>query len=111
LLELQSDEVFFPIVKQLMDLRSGGDSVAMAATRAQVNAFYDKMEGILQHSRFLAGEYSYVDIAFIMAHYFAAYLGSDLGSEHDNLRQWRTRMTQRPAVHSVGLVPPAFAYP
>jgi glutathione S-transferase len=102
LLEHQSDEVFFPHVVRLMGLQ---DQLEGAAARAAIDAasrYYGEMERLLGDGReFLAGEYSFADIAFYMAALFGERQGAPLTSATPGLLQWRDRMSARPAVRSV----------
>jgi len=120
LLEHKSDEVFFPHVIRLMSLVTTPDAPEAAQAQAAATAYYDEMEAVLAGKQFLAETYSYADIAFFMAHYFAVLLRADLQPRHERLDAWRGRVYARPAVHGVintmsafisanRLPPPAFA--
>ena len=50
---------------------------------------------------FLAGGYSFADIAFYMAALFGERQGAPLTEATPRLLAWRERMTQRPAVRTV----------
>ena len=103
LLELKSDEVFFPHVVRLMGLQ---DSLGEAAAReaiAQLLRYYEAVDGMLEGSDYIAGEYTYADIAFYMAQIFAARLGAPMTGATPRLLAWRERLTTRPAVHQVVL--------
>lgn len=119
-LELKSDEVFFPHVVRLMRPIEGSDGSEAIKARSDVDAYHDQMETILDGRRYLAGTFSYADIAFFMAHYFAAWLGADLQAHHKRLDAWRRDLLVRPAFSAVAgamtgylatkrLQPPAFA--
>ncbi|MCC8960769.1 glutathione S-transferase family protein [Bradyrhizobium sp. Pear76] len=122
LVEHKSDEVFFPNIIRLMSLQGdlAGEDAVTACRRAQ--SFYDEIEGRLADSDFVAGDYSYADIALIMAHFFAVRLGADINESHHRFDAWRRRVSARPAVQQVlspmsdflrsrGLAPPAFCQP
>jgi glutathione S-transferase len=99
--ELKSDEVFFPHVIRLMGLQ---DSLGEAAAReaiAQLLKYYDEVDAMLESSDYIAGEYTYADIAFYMAQVFAARLGAPMTGATPRLLAWRERLTARPAVHQV----------
>jgi glutathione S-transferase len=64
LLELKSDEVFFAHIIRLMDLRKNLNAADVAAARQSVFAYYRETEAILADRQFLAGSFSYADIAF-----------------------------------------------
>lgn len=101
LAELTSDEVFFPNIVSLMPAgaqRVGPEGVA--AARAAIQAFYAKVESGLIDD-YLVGDYTYADIAFYMASYFAWFLGEPIPSNCARLLAWRERVGMRPAVQRV----------
>ncbi len=101
-MELKSDEIFFPHVIRLMALVRDPMGEEARAEKAAISAYYDEVEGLLATQSHMAGNsYSYADIAFIMAHYFAVFLGAELGADHTKLTDWRTRILTRPAVQKV----------
>ena len=101
LLELKSDEVYFPPIIRLMSLQeTPADPVAITA-RDTAARYYDEMEATLRDREFLGGAYSYADIAFYMAQLFGTRMGAPMTDAHPRLRQWRDRMTARPAVWQV----------
>jgi glutathione S-transferase len=103
-LEHGSDEVFFPHVIRLMGLRADPDPVAAPEwiqARAGIEAYYSRMEGQLAARAWLAGEYSYADVAFYMAQFFAARHTVPMGAAVPRLLAWRRRMAARPAVRPV----------
>jgi glutathione S-transferase len=101
LLELKSDEVFFPPVIRLMGLQDRlHDEAAVAACEASAR-YYGEMEGALTQSDYLAGAYSYADIAFYMAQVFAARMGAPMTDATPKLITWRERLSQRPAIRQV----------
>src|SRR5690349_14288606 len=67
LLELKSDEVFFAHIVRLMNLQKIPDAVAAAAAQESAFAYYREMETLLSDRQFLAGSFSYADIAFYLA--------------------------------------------
>ena len=95
LLEHKSDEVYFPHVVRLMsDPRAPGAHDATAR-------FYDEMEHTLGGGEWLAGTYSYADIAFYMAQLFGERMGTPMTDAHPRLQAWRDRMGARPPVRRV----------
>ncbi|MEZ0309576.1 MAG: glutathione S-transferase family protein [Ramlibacter sp.] len=102
LLEHRSDEVYFPHVIRLMGLQKNlGDEAAVAAIAAATR-YYEAMEAQLASSGdYLAGSYSFADIAFYMAALFGERQGAPLGAGTPRLLAWRDRMTERPAVRQV----------
>jgi len=100
LLEHKSDEVYFPHIIRLMGLQATPEDPAAVAARAAASAYYLEMEKLLAGREFLAGTYSFADIAFYMAQLFGARMGAPMTPE-TKLLQWRDRMTARPAVRRV----------
>lgn len=103
-LEHCSDEVFFPNVIRLMSLRGDPDPVdtpQWQQARAAIEAYYDAMEALLRDRRYLAGAFSYADIAFYMAQFFAARHTVPMTDAHPGLLAWRKRLFERPAVGKV----------
>jgi glutathione S-transferase len=100
-LEHASDEVFFPHVVRLMGLRALPDPVdspEWIQARQGLESYYARVERLLAGREYLAGEYSYADIAFYMAQFFAARHTVPMGAAHPELLAWRRRMAARPAV-------------
>ena len=95
LLEHKSDEVYFPHIVRLMS-----DPKAAGAHDAAFR-FYDEIERTLGDREWLAGSYSYADIAFYMAQLFGARMGAPMDTTHPRLLAWRDRMSARPAVAKV----------
>lgn len=103
-LELGSDEVFFPHVIRLMGMRAKPDPVdkpEWMQAREGIEAYYRSMEALLAEREWLAGDYSYADIAFYMAQFFAARHTVPMSAELGRLLGWRKRMFARPAVRQV----------
>ena len=101
LLEHKSDEVYFPPIVRLMGLQATPDDPAAVEARAAAASFSDEREKGLGTGEGLAGSYSYADIAFYMAQFFAARHTVPMTAEHSNLVAWRERMIGRPAVRTV----------
>lgn len=100
-LEHQSDEVYFPHIIRLMGLQKNlGDAVAIASIAAAA-AYYAEMERLLTTANWLAGDYSFADIAFYMASLFGERQNALITSATPRLLEWRERMTRRPAVMPV----------
>ena len=100
-LEHGSDEVYFPHVIRLMGLENTPDDPAAQAARHEAAQYYRRMERVLGDRAFLAGTYSYADIAFYMAQLFGARKGAPITKETPSLLAWRDRMSARPAVRKV----------
>jgi glutathione S-transferase len=82
LLELKSDEVFFPHVIRLMGLQKHLSEPAAQEAIAALHRYYGEMEVQLAGGEYLNGDYGYPDIAFFMAQLFAARLGAPIGAPH-----------------------------
>jgi glutathione S-transferase len=95
LLEHKSDEVYFPHIIRLM-----GDPKAPGAHDA-ASRFYEEMERTIGGQEWIAGAYSYVDIAFYMAQLFGERMGAPVAPGLTRLHAWRDRMSERPAVRQV----------
>jgi glutathione S-transferase len=100
-LELKSDEVYFPHVIRLMGLEAMPDDPAAVAAREAAARFTAVMEARLQTRDYLAGDFSYADIAFFMAALFGERKGAPLTATTPRLIAWRERMLARPAVRQV----------
>ncbi|WP_093177019.1 glutathione S-transferase family protein [Variovorax sp. YR266] len=100
-LEQKSDEVFFPNVIKLFGLQHDMQSAAAVAACAGCARFYEEMEGLLATREYLAGPYSFADIAFYMAYVFADRKGAGMTDATPRLLAWRTRVGDRPAVRAV----------
>jgi glutathione S-transferase len=99
-LEHRSDEVYFPHIIRLMSLQDVLTSAPAAAAIDAASRFYDEMDRRLENA-WLAGSYSYADIAFYMAALFGERQGAPITARTPRLLAWRLRMTQRPAVKKV----------
>ncbi|OOG39983.1 glutathione S-transferase family protein [Polaromonas sp. A23] len=101
LLEHQSDEVYFPPIIRLMSLQDQPqDPVAIAAREASMS-YYRKMDALLAERDYLAGPFSFADIAFYMAQLFGERMGAAMDEGTPRLLAWRERISQRPAVRQV----------
>jgi glutathione S-transferase len=59
------------------------------------------MNQLLRDREYIADQFSYADIAFYMAQFFAARHTVPMTAKHSNLAAWRERMIGRPAVSTV----------
>jgi glutathione S-transferase len=103
-LELSSDEIFFPHVIRLMGLRGTPDPVnspEWVKACSGIEQYYARMERALAGRSYLAGAFTYADIAFYMAQFFAARHTVPISPSSENLLAWRSRVAQRPAVQPV----------
>ena len=100
-LEHKSDEVYFPHVIRLMELWQTPEHATAVSARESASLYYRGMEEVLAGREYLAGSYSYADIAFYMAQLFGARMGAEMTEDTPGLLSWRARMTARPAVRAV----------
>ncbi len=100
-LEHKSDEVYFPHIIRLMGLQGKHDDPMATAAREGAARYYEQMEALLADREFLAGAYSYADIAFYMAQLFGDRMGAPMTDATPRLVAWRARITTRPAVRQV----------
>jgi glutathione S-transferase len=84
-----------------MGLQATPDDPAAVEARAAAASFYDEREKGLGTGEWLAGNYSYADIAFYMAQLFGERMGAPMTDAHPRLKAWRERMGARPAVRQV----------
>lgn len=101
LLELKSDEVYFPHIIRLMDSAEGSEDPAAVSARTAAARYYEDMNALLADRDYLAGSYSFADIAFYMAQVFGARMGAPMTDATPALLRWRERITERPAVRAV----------
>ena len=99
-LEQKSDEVFFPNVIRLFGLQHDMQSAPAVAACAACARYYQEMEALLATREYLAGPYSFADIAFYMAHVFADRKGAGMTDATPRLVDWRGRVGERPAVRA-----------
>jgi glutathione S-transferase len=108
LLEHKSDEVYFPPIIRLMGLQDAPQDPAAVVAREVARRYYEEMERQLDGRDYLAGPYSFADIAFYMAQLFGARMGAPMTEATPHLLRWRERMSARPAARQV--VRPMAAY-
>jgi glutathione S-transferase len=101
LLEHQSDEVYFPQVIRLMSLQDQLHGDAATTAIAAAHRYYAAQEARLSSREWLAGTYSFADIAFYMAALFGERQGAPITAATPSLLAWRDRMSARPAVRRV----------
>jgi len=104
LLEHCSDEIFFPNVIRLMGLRGNPDPIDSPEwqnARAGIEAYYADLDRTLAGREYLAGVFTYADIAFYMAQFFAARHTVPMTEVSPRLLEWRARVGARPPVRRV----------
>jgi glutathione S-transferase len=93
--------VYFPHVIRLMSLQNNrGDAIAVTGIQA-AQAYYMQMDNILTQSAWLAGDYSFADIAFYMAALFGERQVAPMTTATPKLMEGRDRMTQRSGMRQV----------
>jgi len=101
-LELLSDEVFFPNVVTLMPrARAAAGDAGVKAACAAIDRFYVERNAELGNTGYLTGAFSYADIAFYMAQFFASFLGRPMSQSLERLTAWRRRVAGRDSVRAV----------
>jgi glutathione S-transferase len=100
-LEHRSDEVFFPAIIRLMSLQDELDTEPAVIAIDAAKRYYADMNQLLDSSDWLAGSYSFADIAFYMASLFGERQGAPLTGSTPRLLAWRNRMSQRVPVKVV----------
>jgi len=101
-LELLSDEVFFPNVITLMPrARAAAGEEGVRAAHAAIDRFYVARDAGLGDVPYLAETFSYADIAFFMAQFFAGFLGRPIPATLMRLSAWRRRVGERETVRAV----------
>ena len=100
-LEHRSDEVFFPAIIRLMSLQDELDTEPAVIAIDAANRYYADMNQLLDSSDWLAGRYSFADIAFYMAALFGERQSAPMNAITPRLLAWRDRMSQRAAVRIV----------
>lgn len=101
LLEHKSDEVYFPHVARLMGLQHKLDDPLALSSIQAARDFYKELEPLLANQDYVAGSFSFADIALYMALLFGARMSADITGETPALLAWRDRMSARPAVQQV----------
>jgi glutathione S-transferase len=100
-LEHRSDEVYFPHIIRLMSLQDALKTESAITAIAAANRFYADMDQLLASGEWLAGSYSFADIAFYMASLFGERQGAPITAIAPRLLEWRQRMGRRAPVQAV----------
>ncbi|HEY6124962.1 MAG TPA: glutathione S-transferase family protein [Steroidobacteraceae bacterium] len=102
-LEHRSDEVYFPHIIRLMSLQDALSTEPALTAIAAAQRFHEDMDQRLATREWLAGSFSFADIAFYMAALFGERQSAPLTASTPRLLAWRERMGQRaPVVTVVG---------
>lgn len=81
--------------------RSALSEDEIAQHRQDIDRFYNKVEKTLASSQFITGSFSFADLAFYPAQFFAGVLGCGPGSKFSNISRWKNRMRGRASVDQV----------
>jgi glutathione S-transferase len=100
-LEHRSDEVYFPQIIRLMSLQDALHTEPATTAIEAASRYYVEMDQLLTSKDWLAGTFSFADIAFYMAALFGERQGAPLTANTPRLLAWRERMGQRAAVRKV----------
>ena len=98
--EHTSDEIYFSHVVRLMGQQDRLTEPSAMAEIAAAQSFYLGLERNLS-TAYIAGDYSYADIAFYMAQLFGERMGAPMTTATPRLLAWRQRVGVRPAVKIV----------
>ncbi|MEX1154930.1 glutathione S-transferase family protein [Parvibaculum sp.] len=101
LMELKSDEVFFPSFVVLLQTLGDPQKLEAQAALAKIGDYYREMDKLLAQRDYIAGVYTYADIAFMCASFFTSFMGGAPNPALYHLAAWRKRMMARPAVAPV----------
>lgn len=101
LLELKCDDVVFMNIARLFGLEDKPQDPVAVAARAKAHEHYAEMDAQLEGRDFLAGPFSYADIALFMAQFYGERKGVAMTEATPRLLNWRERVLQRPAIRKV----------
>jgi glutathione S-transferase len=101
LLELKCDDVVFMNIARLFGLEDKPQDPIAVDARAKAHQHYAEMDARLKGQDFLAGPFSYADIAFFLAQFYGERKGTVMTESTPRLLKWRKRVLQRPAVRKV----------
>jgi glutathione S-transferase len=101
LLELKTDEIVFMNIARLFGLEDTPDDPRAVEARAAAARHYAEMEAHLGSREYLAGPFTFADIAFFMAQFYGERKGALLTGATPRLMAWRARVLERPPVRRV----------
>jgi glutathione S-transferase len=101
LMELKSDEVFFPSFIALLQALGDPQKPETQAAFSKIANYYREMDMVLAQRDYIAGVYTYADISFMCASFFTSFMGAAPDPALRHLAAWRKRMMARPAVAPV----------
>lgn len=101
LMELKSDEVFFPSFVVLLQTLGDTQKPETQSALVKIAGYHAEMDALLADRDYIAGDYTYADIAFMCASFFTSFMGGAPDPGLRYLAAWRKRMMARPAVARV----------
>lgn len=100
-LELWSDEIFFANVRELMPKNLQGKSASdIADIKQNIAQDYALANRCLAEGEFLVNEFSYADIAFYSALFFASFIAVEPDKNLSFLSSWREEMSKRSSIQT-----------
>jgi glutathione S-transferase len=104
-LELESDEVHFAPVRELIGVsfypRQRGerpDEAREVALRGEIAAYHERLSKHLGDQEFLCGAFGVADISHFLTAFFAAGFGAAIDPRHETLQAWLRRVGDRASV-------------
>jgi glutathione S-transferase len=101
LLELKCDDIVFMNIARLFGLEDKPQDPDAVDARAKAQQHYADMDAELGGQDFLAGSFSYADIALFMTQFYGERKGAIMTETTPRLLEWRKRMLGRPAIRQV----------
>ena len=101
LLELKSDEIVFMNIVRLFGLEDMPEHPIAVDAVAKAHRHYAEMDARLGGRDYIAGAFSYADIALFMAQFYGERKGAVMNETTPRLLDWRTRILARPPVRTV----------
>jgi glutathione S-transferase len=101
LLELKCDDIIFMNIARLFGLEGKPQDPVAVDARAKAHQHYAEMDARLESQDFLAGPFSYADIALFMAQFYGERKGAVMTESTPRLLAWRKRVLQRTAIRQV----------
>jgi glutathione S-transferase len=101
LLELKCDDIVFMNIARFFGLEDKPQDPIAVDARGKAHQHYADMDALLEGQDFLAGPFSYADIALFMAQFYGERKGAVMTESTPRLLAWRKRVLQRPAISKV----------
>jgi len=101
LLELKCDDIIFMNIVRLFGYEDKPQDPIAVDARAKAHQHYAEMDERLEGQDFLAGPFSYADIALFVVQFYGERKGAMMTESTPLLLEWRKRVLQRPAIRQV----------